>query len=753
MIIPELPLNESERLTALNRYHIVDTQAELIFDDFTQLASHICETPIALISLLDKDRQWFKSKVGLAASETPREISFCGHAILQNELLEINDALEDTRFFDNPLVTGGPKIRFYAGMPLKTSEGYNLGTLCVIDQAPRKLSEKQRDALKMLARQVASQIENRVSINQIFQLNHNLAKKNLFIQGITDSVPIILGYWDQNLISQFANKTYSSWFGKQSTQVIGLSLHEFLGDELFNKNIGHAQQALAGIPQSFERELSKPDGSVIPALFQYIPHKIESGETIGFYVLVQDLSLFKQAEQDIQFTTQVFEHLTNGCIITDAQYKIISVNKAFTALTGYMAKDVVGEPPYFMNTNPFTNSAASTDLKQNQMRARIRTKDDQYIECITTIDAVLNDSGNTTKHIISFVDQTESINAHAKVKLLNSMLERTGDIAKVGGWEFDKTTKAFSYSSSLYKILASDPSVKVEHNHAHRYLTDTVQKQLLLAATECLNLDTTWSLEIPATTADKRQIWLRVTGKKITDNNMTVKLVGTFQDITEQNEAEAERIANEHAYRDTLIREVHHRIKNNLQGVTGILRNIPRQDKALAEIIDQAVTQIQSIAIIHGLQGRSRNEGVDLNELLTAVTLSIRSIWRKQITLEISSAPISGQIKETEAVPIALILNELITNAAKHHDGDNPIRITLAYDAELTESHIEILNTSANHPPIPDDTTSGMGLRFARSLLPRTGANLVLEKQNTEVITTLKLSSNVVKLQINEKVT
>ena len=154
--------NEPDRLAALRRYDILDTPAEAEFDDFTALAAHICGTPTALISLVDAERQWFKSRVGLDASETPRDISFCGHAIARHELFEVPDTLADERFSDNPLVTGAPDIRFYAGTPLVTPEGFALGTLCVIDQVPRRLAKAQRDALESLGRQVVRQLEFRM---------------------------------------------------------------------------------------------------------------------------------------------------------------------------------------------------------------------------------------------------------------------------------------------------------------------------------------------------------------------------------------------------------------------------------------------------------------------------------------------------------------------------------------------------------------------------------------------------------------
>ena len=164
-----LPSNEADRLNALQQYEILDTPNEDTFDDLTRLAAHICRTPTALITLVDTSRQWFKSKVGMDALETPRDIAFCAHAILEPDLLVVNDASLDARFADNPLVTTEPKIRFYAGAPLITPDGLRLGTLCVIDYMPRDFGLQQQEALQILARQVMTQMELRRDMAELTQ--------------------------------------------------------------------------------------------------------------------------------------------------------------------------------------------------------------------------------------------------------------------------------------------------------------------------------------------------------------------------------------------------------------------------------------------------------------------------------------------------------------------------------------------------------------------------------------------------------
>ncbi|QDV44592.1 Phytochrome-like protein cph1 [Stieleria neptunia] len=178
-----LPPNESVRLQSLADYQIVDSLPEQEYDDIVGIAARICRTPIALVSLIDADRQWFKARVGVDVAQTDRSAAFCAHAILhQDEVLAVRDATQDPRFLDNPLVTGAPHIRFYAGSPLVTPQGIALGTLCVIDSIPRELSGEQLMSLKALGRQTTSLIELRGRTNQLEKYRSELERSNEALQ-------------------------------------------------------------------------------------------------------------------------------------------------------------------------------------------------------------------------------------------------------------------------------------------------------------------------------------------------------------------------------------------------------------------------------------------------------------------------------------------------------------------------------------------------------------------------------------------
>ncbi|MGR2998217.1 sensor domain-containing diguanylate cyclase [Vibrio vulnificus] len=204
MQTPEKPDNEPQRIADLHSLHILDTAAEERFDRITRIARRLFDVPIALVSLVDEDRQWFKSCIGLNASETPRDISFCGHAILGTDTLIVEDASQDARFADNPLVTGEPHIRFYAGVPLMFEHSSCLGTLCIIDSKPRTLNEDERldliDLAKMAERELAA--THSAAIDDLTQISNRrgfmtLAKKSMAYCEV-GGYPYSIAYLDLN---------------------------------------------------------------------------------------------------------------------------------------------------------------------------------------------------------------------------------------------------------------------------------------------------------------------------------------------------------------------------------------------------------------------------------------------------------------------------------------------------------------------------------------------------------------------------
>ncbi|MDD2357490.1 MAG: diguanylate cyclase [Thiovulaceae bacterium] len=217
MKIAPLPQDEQKRLAKLREYNILDSEPDAVFDNMVQLASYICQTPIAAISLIDVDRQWFKSIVGINAKETPRDVAFCAHAILQDDAFVVPDALKDERFFDNPLVTEGPEIRFYAGVPLITSDGHHLGTLCVIDTVARELQPQQLDAVKTLADSVMAHLDLSLSHEEIRKYVDELQLSATIFDSANEAIVVTDAY------NQFVtvNPAFTTLTGYSLDEVIG----------------------------------------------------------------------------------------------------------------------------------------------------------------------------------------------------------------------------------------------------------------------------------------------------------------------------------------------------------------------------------------------------------------------------------------------------------------------------------------------------------------------------------------------------
>ena len=447
-----LPENEKERLAALHRYNILDTEAEKDFNEIVELASQLCDTPISAISLIDEHRQWFKAKTGLNVEETHRDLAFCAHAIHQPEIMEVSDALKDERFLDNPLVTGDPNIRFYAGMPLITQDGYSLGTLCVIDRQPRKLNEHQLTTLRILAKQVVTLFELRFNISQ---LKETIQKNKHLANLVEQSKDAIISLDNQRLITSW-NQGAVALFGYTTEEVIGFPLMEIVRGKITD------EQSIEMIKVITEKSVWRGEmehlhrnGSPIYALVSLSALTDADDNPIGTVLLARDISERKKIEDELKrsnhFLDAVLEHIPNMVFIKDAKdLHFIRVNKAGARLLGYPQEELVGKSDYDFfpkeQADFFTNMDREVlsgkdiiDIPEEPNTTKGETR------LMHTKKISITDNKNAPLYLVGIAeDITERKKLEDQLRLFNSNLqkqveEKTSEVRDI----FDRVSDSF----------------------------------------------------------------------------------------------------------------------------------------------------------------------------------------------------------------------------------------------------------------------------------------------------------------------
>jgi diguanylate cyclase (GGDEF)-like protein/PAS domain S-box-containing protein len=302
-VSPPLPTNEAERLAALHQYQILDTDAEAAFDGLTGLAAHICQAPIALITLVDAQRQWFKSKVGISLSETCREVSFCTYAILQSDLMLIPDTRQDPRFANNPLVRSEPHICFYAGAPLITPEGYAIGTLCVLDNVPRGLDPQQQEALETLAQQVIAQLELRRIVAALQQAAIDLLNISTALENAVEGISQL----DAQGCYVMVNPAYAAMLGYEPREMAGMNWQGTVHpDDIPAVDAAYAQMLAQDKAEAEVRGIRR-DGSCFFKQVVLVKARETEPDRPLHYCFMKDITARKQAETDLKLAYDALE--------------------------------------------------------------------------------------------------------------------------------------------------------------------------------------------------------------------------------------------------------------------------------------------------------------------------------------------------------------------------------------------------------------------------------------------------------------
>lgn len=344
------PGNETERIKAVQQYRILDTEEEQDFNDIVELASVLCDTPIAMITLVDQNRQWFKSRKGLTIRETHRSLSFCTHAIQSNDIMEVKDARQDERFANNTLVTGDPYIRFYAGMPLTTPDGYRVGTLSVIDRKPRELATSQHSCLRILGNQVMTLLNLRVNIwqrnlaeTQLKALNKELNKqvkrKTAETINIFERVSEAFIALDRDWIITYASKKAGLVLNKPPGRLIG----KYVWNE-FPEAIGLPFHKLA--EKAMETQQHQSQRTYYPPYDRWFENHIYPSPT-GLSVYFRDVTEEHRSQLAIQRSTEIrkliMDSALDAIVCIDTMGNVIFWNPQAENIFGWKREEMIGK--------------------------------------------------------------------------------------------------------------------------------------------------------------------------------------------------------------------------------------------------------------------------------------------------------------------------------------------------------------------------------------------------------------------------
>lgn len=392
--------DEALRLTTLDALDVLDTPADPVLDGLVRAAAQLIGCPISLVSLVDENRQWFKAREGLAAQQTPRELAFCAHAILQDDLFEVCNSEEDERFADNPLVTGEPRVIFYAGVPLMV-DGHAMGTLCVIDHQPRELTLEQRALLRDLARSAEHWLRSQQIAMRLQRVDAD--RRHLFDQ-MGDGMLLL----DRNYRVIDANRSTARMLGYSADNLRHMLLHELLPASEHARLARTVRHVLKGTEPLADWQVLRRDGSSLMAEVS-----VRVLDQQRFVVIMRDITHRHAQEQEVRLLSMAVEQSAQSVVITDLDGNIEYVNAAALSSSGYTMCELLGRNPRLLQ------SGKTPRETYDQMWDRLlagkpwrgllfnrRKNGEEYVED-ATITPIRDAKGQVTQYLALMLDVTE----------------------------------------------------------------------------------------------------------------------------------------------------------------------------------------------------------------------------------------------------------------------------------------------------------------------------------------------------------
>ena len=533
MSLPELNDTANGRLETLLNYHILDTSPEKEFDSITRLASYICKTPFALITFLDSERQWIKSRIGLDLSETQLHEAFCAYTIQDDQIFQVKDSLLDERFADNPLVHQAPYIRFYAGAPLISPEGHRLGSICVLDTKPGQISEEQQDALKVLAGEIISHLEMRKKNREI---QETLAKYEE-IYNMFDSSAELHCVMDRETNIQMINRSVEKLLGFTIEETIGHPIWHFLPEEEIYKLLPVIEKGLSNKVKTFEIEtrLNTKSGES-----KWVGWSVTVNNS-KWYANGRDITYQKKVVEELEMLSLVASKVDNGVIISTGN-NVIWANEAFERITGYNISDLKGKKLGDVLKGEKTDSNVlekARECTKNKMSFAVDLlayrKDGEPIWISVINSVILNAAGEVDKEVEVIIDITARKRAEEELETLSMVASKSSTGVVIRNEKGNVTW----VNEALTEIIGYQPEELIGKPLGAVLTGEKTQKEILDLTTRSTENKKPYSVELLVYKKDGTPFWIFTSSTPILNSDGEIeRQVEIIVDITERKYAE-----------------------------------------------------------------------------------------------------------------------------------------------------------------------------------------------------------------------
>jgi len=778
----EFEANENERLKELHRYNILDTAGEKDFDEIVKLAANICETPIALISLVDQNRQWFKACMGLEVRETPRSISFCSHAITHKNGMIVKDASEDKRFSNNPLVTGDPHIRFYAGVPLTSPKGYRLGTLCVIDQKSKDLTEKQFSGLQTLANQVMTQLDLRLSVKQIEVSTNQAIESELRFRSLAESAPVGIYQTDAQGRGTYVNPKWCDIAGVTEADALGTGWIRVIYEEDRHKVLRVWINAVEKkIDFNFEFRFQNKAGEIRWVNSHASPMHSEKDNFIGYVGTLEDTTDRKVAEQKLKESERKYRLISANskdviAIVTSDPIPVHTfLSPSVKEVLGYEPEELIGKSPFDLiykddlkilaNEVHPASVGGTTQTSQN----RVVKKDGTVIWVEVVSGPAYDDNGNEIGIMATIRDIHQQKLAEFKLeeseRLFRLVSSNSKDMLTI--FEANEEARCVYVSPSCKEVLGYEPEELIGLSPFEMMPTDQAEELKRVYLVKLLQGESVRT-ESQLRKLDGTFIWVEALSQPIyNEHGQILTFQASVREIEERKKFEKQlKEEKEKAEASTLAKSqflsiMSHEIRTPMNAIIGLtnimLEEKPRKNqleklnllKFSGENLLSLVNDILDYSKIEAGKVELENIAFNLPDILQKyVTLSESRAADKGIVLKIDVTTKLPSVVMGDSIRLGQVLNNLIGNAIKFTEKGavsltvTPVQVS---DQECV-IHFSIKDTGIgiksdklssifeNFTQASSDTTrkyggTGLGLSIAKKLLKLMGSEIRVQSE------------------------